>query len=62
MIPIADVQGRVIGFGARLLGDEGKRRSTAAKYLNSKDSRVFKKGEALFAINLAKEAARRRDK
>lgn len=50
MIPIHDIQGRVIGFGGRTLGDE------QPKYLNSPETQLFNKGKTLFALNLAKSA------
>ncbi|RCJ42675.1 DNA primase [Nostoc minutum NIES-26] len=48
MIPIRDVQGRVIGFGGRTLTDE------QPKYLNSPETELFSKGKTLFALDLAK--------
>ncbi|BAY08882.1 DNA primase [Calothrix sp. NIES-2098] len=48
MIPIRDVQGRVIGFGGRTLSDE------QPKYLNSPETELFSKGKTLFALDLAK--------
>ncbi len=48
MIPIRDVQGRVIGFGGRTLTDE------QPKYLNSPDTELFNKGKTLFALDEAK--------
>lgn len=48
MIPIRDVQGRVIGFGGRTLSDE------QPKYLNSPETELFSKGKTLFALDQAK--------
>ncbi|QOV21922.1 DNA primase [Anabaenopsis elenkinii] len=48
MIPIRDVQGRIIAFGARTLSDE------QPKYLNSPDTELFSKGKTLFALDQAK--------
>ncbi|MBD2300141.1 DNA primase [Nostoc sp. FACHB-190] len=48
MIPIRDIQGRVIAFGGRTLTDE------QPKYLNSPETELFNKGKTLFAIDLAK--------
>ncbi|AFY51270.1 DNA primase [Nostoc sp. PCC 7524] len=48
MIPIRDVQGRVIGFGGRTLTDE------QPKYLNSPETELFNKGKTLFALDQAK--------
>ncbi len=55
MFPICDVAGRVIGFGARALGD------LQPKYLNSPQTRVFDKGQVLYGIHKARPAARRAD-
>lgn len=46
MFPIFDVKGRVIGFGGRVLDD------TMPKYLNSKETIVFNKGNNLYGLNL----------
>ncbi|MDZ8050493.1 MAG: DNA primase [Aulosira sp. ZfuVER01] len=48
MIPIRDIQGRVIGFGGRTLTDE------QPKYLNSPETELFSKGKTLFALDQAK--------
>ncbi|WP_203427742.1 DNA primase [Rippkaea orientalis] len=56
IIPILDIQGRVIGFGSRSLGDE------LPKYLNSPDTPLFNKGQILFALDQAKNAIRSLDK
>ncbi|MBD2451024.1 DNA primase [Nostoc sp. FACHB-152] len=48
MIPIRDIQGRVIAFGGRTLTDE------QPKYLNSPETELFNKGKTLFAIDQAK--------
>ncbi len=52
IIPIRDVQGRVIGFGARALGD------AQPKYLNSPQTPLFDKSATLFALDLARRAIR----
>ncbi|MBD0303600.1 MAG: toprim domain-containing protein, partial [Tolypothrix sp. T3-bin4] len=48
IIPIRDVQGRVIAFGGRTLTDE------QPKYLNSPETELFSKGKTLFALDQAK--------
>jgi DNA primase len=53
MFPIYDISSRVVAFGGRLLGPG------EPKYLNSSDSPVFSKGRLLYALNWAKQAARR---
>ncbi len=53
MIPILDINGKVIAFGGRVLGD-GK-----PKYINTSDTPVFDKSRTLFAINIAKKSRRK---
>jgi len=55
MIPIRDVRGHVVGFGARILSGDGP------KYLNSPQTELFDKGSILYGIDLAKDAIRRED-
>ncbi len=50
MIPIADELGRVVGFSGRLLTSEAKE----AKYVNSPETAIFKKGRLLFGLNYSK--------
>ena len=52
MFPIADRQGRIIAFGGRILGDG------EPKYLNSPETPLFHKGDSLYALPQAVEAAR----
>lgn len=52
MFPIRDLDGAVVGFGGRYLG-EG---DAHAKYLNSPQSEVFHKRELLYGLYEAKEA------
>lgn len=52
MFPVRDVAGRVVGFGGRALSDD-----EPAKYINSPDTAVFKKGQTLYALHLARDAA-----
>ena len=51
MFPITDARGRVIAFGGRALGE------ARAKYLNSPDTPLFHKGQVLFGLAQAREAA-----
>ena len=51
IFPIADRRGRIIAFGGRTLGDG------QPKYLNSPDTPLFHKGETLYGLSLAREAA-----
>jgi DNA primase len=53
MFTITDLRKRVVGFGGRVLG-EG-----TPKYLNSPDTALFRKGQTLFALDVAREAVTR---
>jgi DNA primase len=55
MIPIHDLQGRVIGFGGRALGDE------QPKYLNSPETELFDKGKTLYGMDKARAAIAKHD-
>lgn len=53
MLPIRDARGRAIGFGGRSVD------GTDPKYLNSPETRLFRKGETLYGLNLAAEGIRK---
>lgn len=53
MFPIFDVQGRVVGFGGRILA-KGE-----PKYLNSPETILFSKSRNLYGLNFAKAARKR---
>ena len=57
MFPIRNSAGKVIAFGGRLLASTSMSK-TLPKYLNSPETPVFKKGDILYNIDLAKKAAR----
>lgn len=57
IIPIRDVRGRVIAFGARALNP-----NDVPKYLNSPQSPLFDKSSTLFGLDLAKKAIRDADR
>ena len=53
MLPVIDVRGDVVGFTSRILpGEEG------AKYLNTPETMVFRKGRLIYALNFAKNTKR----
>ncbi|HWX96997.1 MAG TPA: DNA primase [Solirubrobacteraceae bacterium] len=54
MFPLADIRGRVLGFGARATGEEQR-----PKYLNTSDNDVYHKGLHLYGANLARAHAAR---
>jgi DNA primase len=53
MFPIEDINGNVIGFGGRIIG-EGE-----PKYLNSPETPIYVKGRNLYGLARAKSAIRR---
>ncbi len=55
IIPIRDVQGRIIAFGGRILGDG------EPKYLNSPQTPIFDKSRVIFGLDMAKRAIRAKD-
>lgn len=55
MIPLADPQGQIIGFTARLLDDE----PDAPKYINTPQTLLYDKSRHVFGLNLAKDAIRK---
>jgi DNA primase len=54
MFPIAQMDGKVIGFGGRALGEE-----KGAKYINTPETLLYKKSRVLYGLDLAREAIRR---
>ena len=55
IFPIADVRGRITGFGARVLDN------SQPKYLNSPETPLFSKSATVYGINLAVSAIRAAD-
>ncbi len=53
IFPIRDLQGQVVGFGARVL-DDGQ-----PKYLNSPETALYSKGRLLYGLDRARAAASR---
>lgn len=53
MFPLHDLNGRVIGFSGRIITN-----SKQNKYLNTKETELFKKGKLLYHYHIAKEAVR----
>ena len=52
MFPLADIRGRVLGFGARAMRAEQK-----PKYLNTSDNDLYHKGSHLYGADLARAHA-----
>lgn len=55
IFPIFDARGAVVAFGSRVL-DNSK-----PKYINSPETRIFKKKELLYGLNFAVEEARKKE-
>ncbi|NPV03760.1 MAG: DNA primase [Syntrophaceae bacterium] len=53
MFPIEDINGNVVAFGGRIIGDG------EPKYLNSPESAVYVKGRNLYGLSRAKHAIRK---
>ena len=56
MFPLYDISGRVVGFSGRIYKDNGQN-----KYLNTKETEIFKKGEMLYHYHIAKEECRKKN-
>ena len=53
MFPLHDLNGKVIGFSGRIINN-----SKQNKYLNTKETELFKKGKLLYHYHIAKEESR----
>ena len=56
LFPIRDLQGRVVAFGGRALGAE------EPKYLNSPETALYVKGQMLYALDVARESMRQKNR
>jgi DNA primase len=56
MIPIRDLAGRAVGFGARRLSDEDQQ---GPKYINTAETPLFHKGRLVYALERALPAIRK---
>ncbi|MGZ4414036.1 MAG: DNA primase [Gaiellaceae bacterium] len=59
VFPLADARGRVRGFQARKLHDDDP---LQAKYVNSPESDLFKKGDLLYGLDTARQAIAKEDR
>jgi len=57
MFPLFDHRGNVRGFAGRLLDPEAKE----AKYINTPETLVYKKGDLLYGLNLTKDEIRKKN-
>jgi DNA primase len=56
--PIQDLQGRSLGFGARILPGDARAGETA-KYLNTAETPIYRKGEVLYNLHRARQPVAR---
>ena len=54
MFPLYDLTGKVVGFSGRIYKDNGLN-----KYLNTKETPIFKKGQLLYHYHIAREECRK---
>ena len=59
MFPLTDARGRVIGFQARRLRDDDPLKG---KYVNTPESELFKKGNVLYGLHLARPSIAKQDR
>jgi DNA primase len=59
LFPLTDRQGRVLGFQARKLHDDDP---LPAKYVNTPESELFRKGSVLYGLDKARAAIAREDR
>lgn len=52
IFPVADISGKIIGFGGRTLSED----KSIAKYINSPQTPVYDKSKTLYGIHLAKKS------
>lgn len=57
MFPIWDVTGKVVGFSGRIFNGEDT--TKFSKYINTKETPIFKKGELLYNYHRAKNSCRK---
>ncbi|MGA8354465.1 MAG: DNA primase [Solirubrobacteraceae bacterium] len=57
MFPLADMRGRVLGFGAREIADASESGRRGPKYLNTSDNEIYHKGMHLYGSHLARAHA-----
>lgn len=54
MFPLYDLEGNVVGFSGRIYNQKNE-----SKYINTKETEIFKKGELLYNYHIAKKEARK---
>ena len=53
MFPLYDINGRIVGYSGRIYNKQD-----SSKYINTRETKIFKKGELLYNYHRAKDACR----
>ena len=65
MFPLYDVTGKIVGYSGRIYTDEDisryKTNREIPKYINSRETLIFKKGELLYNYHRAKDSCRKKN-
>ena len=65
MFPLYDVSGKIVGYSGRIYSDEDiaryKNNHEIPKYINTRETAIFKKGELLYNYHRAKESCRKKN-
>lgn len=56
MFPLYDISGRIVGYSGRIYNTNDN-----SKYINTRETEIFKKGEILYNFHRAKESCRKKD-
>lgn len=56
MFPLYDVSGRIVGYSGRIYNGED-----SSKYINTRETAIFKKGEILYNYHRAKDSCRKKN-
>lgn len=56
MFPLYDVSGRIVGYSGRIYNGED-----SSKYINTRETAIFKKGENLYNYHRAKDSCRKKN-
>ena len=60
MFPLADARGRIVGFQARIMREDDP--LPRAKYVNTPEGELFKKGNLLYGLHLARPAIAKQER
>ena len=65
MFPLYDVAGKIVGYSGRIYSEEDiaryKNNREIPKYINTRETAIFKKGEMLYNYHRAKESCRKKN-